>query len=125
MQAEHAYQFLEDLLTLCDDPYALYVCADPPIRQLLNRAAITRFRIMDEDLHTAELTPEFAAVQDQVRQCRVSQAEAEKPAVEVPAPRSETDCRRPRETAQVRPVRCPLAVVRVARWRSRDLPDMT
>jgi hypothetical protein len=34
-------------------------------------------------------------------------------------------CQRPRETAHGRPVKCPVAVVRVARWRSRDLPDTT
>jgi site-specific DNA recombinase len=68
VQAERATQFLEDLLTLCDDPYALYLCADAPIRQLLNRAVVTRFWIMGEGLHTAELTPEFAAIREQVRE---------------------------------------------------------
>jgi site-specific DNA recombinase len=87
LKAERATQFLEDLLTLCDDPYALYLCADAPIRQLLNRAVATRFWIMDEGLHTAELSPEFVAVQAQMREFARSQT----PSVDVPAPRSEAD----------------------------------
>jgi site-specific DNA recombinase len=87
LKAERATQFLEDLLTLCDDPYALYLCADAPIRQLLNRAVVTRFWIMDEGLHTAELSPEFIAIQEQMHEFARSQA----PSVDVPAPRSEAD----------------------------------
>jgi site-specific DNA recombinase len=88
LKAEHAYQFLEDLLTLCDDPHTLYLCADPPIRQLLNRAVVTRFWIMDEDLHTAELTPEFQAIREQARQFSLSQGQTTNTTIELPTPRT-------------------------------------
>jgi hypothetical protein len=90
-QAERAMQFVEDLLTLCDDPYALYLCADAPTRQLLNRAVFTRFWIMDEGLYTAELSPEFAAIQEQMREFARSQAPSNGLAIDVPAPRSQAD----------------------------------
>jgi site-specific DNA recombinase len=65
MRAERAYQFLEDLLTLCDDPYALYLCADNAIRRMLNQAVAEWFWVWDERIHTVELTAEFTAVQEQ------------------------------------------------------------
>jgi len=60
---DRAYQLLEELLTLADNPYALYLCADEPTRRLLNQAVVVRFWIWDERIHTVEFTPEFAALQ--------------------------------------------------------------
>lgn len=58
---DRAYQLLEELLTLADNPYALYMRANEPTRRLLNQAVVVRFWIWDERIHTVEITPEFAA----------------------------------------------------------------
>jgi hypothetical protein len=43
------------------------MCADEPTRRLLNQAVAVRFWIWDERLHTVELAPEFAALQEIAR----------------------------------------------------------
>ncbi len=81
---ERAYQLLEDLLTLCDDPYALYMCADDATKRLLNQAVAVRFWIWDDRIHTVELTAEFKAVQEQARLSRVGFTADETPGLPEP-----------------------------------------
>ncbi len=81
--SDRAYELLEDLLTLCDDPYALYLCADEPTKRMLNQAVAVRFWIWDERIHTVELTAEFRAIQEQARQASFTGQ-----MVDVPMPRA-------------------------------------
>lgn len=89
LKAERAYQFLEDLLTLCDDPHSLYLCADEPTRRLLNHAVAVRFWIMDEQLRTVKLHPGFTAIQSRARALVLGTSGDSAPAV--PEPRAEAD----------------------------------
>ena len=82
---DRAYQLLDDLLTLCDDPHALYLCADEPIKRLLNEAVAERFWVLDDQVHTAELVPAFRAVQDEATAVTVAEDIAD-----VPGPYSDT-----------------------------------
>ena len=46
---------------------------------------------MDEELHIAELTPEFAAIREQARQFSMSRGQTDNTVVELPRSRTEAD----------------------------------
>ena len=51
---------VEETLLLCADAHRLYLSATPDVRRQLNQAVFTRFWIVDDQVHGADLTETFA-----------------------------------------------------------------
>jgi site-specific DNA recombinase len=51
---------VEEILLLCANAHRLYLSATPDVRRQLNQAVFTRFWIVDDQVHGADLTEPFA-----------------------------------------------------------------
>ncbi len=60
MQIEAVVQVVEEALLLCVNAHRLYLSAPPAVRRQLNQAVFTRFWIIDDQVHGADLTETFA-----------------------------------------------------------------
>ncbi len=59
-QIEAVVQVVEEALLLCVNAHRLYLSAPPAVRRQLNQAVFTRFWIIDDQVHGADLTETFA-----------------------------------------------------------------